>query len=119
MILQIAIIVVVVCLIAIIINGVEDYNKVKAMVEVPFKDTMDRLKLPIVMLTNNNQQFNFLIDTGSTNSLIDTIVLDKLNHTKITGVQGSAYGINGEVIPVQYTRISLSYDSKEIGRAHV
>lgn len=113
MILQIVIIAVVVCVVATIINGVEDYNKDKAMVEMSFKDTMGRLKLPIVTLSNNNQQFKFLIDTGSTYSLIDTIALDKLNHNEITGIQGSAYGIDGEVIPIQYTRISLSYNNKE------
>lgn len=113
MILKIVIIAVIVCIVATIINGIEDYNKDKAMIEMSFRDTMGKLKLPIVSLVNNNKTFNFLIDTGSTYSLIDTIALDKISHSKVSGVKGTAYGVDGEIVPIEYTNITLSHNGKE------
>lgn len=108
-ILKVLIIIVVVFIIAFIINGIEDHNTTSLM-RLSFADTMGRLKLPVVSLTNNNKSFNFLIDTGSSVSIIDTLVVDQLKYTKLES-EGTAYGIDGNVFTVEYAQIELSHES--------
>lgn len=107
-ILEVAIIFVVVCVLAVIINGIEDYCTSNSLVRWSFTDSMGRLKLPVVSLTNNGQSFNFLIDTGATLSLVDSNALDKLAYTKME-TTGNAYGVDGNIIPVEYARIELNH----------
>lgn len=107
--LEVLIMLVAVFVIATIINGIEDYHTRNSLVRLSFTDNMGRLNLPIVSLTNNGQSFNFLIDTGATLSVIDSNALDKLNYTKVN-VTGNAYGVDGNIIPVEYARIELNHD---------
>lgn len=108
-ILEVLIILVAVFVIAIIINGIEDYHTRNSLVRLSFTDNMGRLNLPIVSLTNNGQSFNFLIDTGATLSVIDSNALDKLAYTKVE-TTGNAYGVDGNIISVEYARIELNYE---------
>lgn len=107
-ILEVLIMLVVVFVIATIINGIEDYYTRNSLVKLSFTDNMGRLNLPIVSLTNNGQSFNFLIDTGATFSVIDSNALDKLAYTKVE-TTGNAYGVDGNIIPVEYARIELNH----------
>ena len=108
-ILEVLIMFVAVFVIAIIINGIEDYHTKNSLIRLSFIDTMGRLKLPIVSLTNNGQSFNFLIDTGATLSVIDSNALDKLAYTKVE-TTGNAYGVDGNIVPVEYARIELNHE---------
>lgn len=106
---EVLIIIVVICIIAAIINGIEDYHTRNSLVKLSFTDNMGRLNLPIVSLTNNGKSFNFLIDTGATLSVIDNSALKKLDYKKVD-VTGSAYGVDGNIISVEYARIELKHD---------
>ena len=108
-ILEVLIMLVAVFVIATIINGVEDYHTKNSLIRLSFIDTMGRLKLPIVSLTNNGQSFNFLIDTGATLSVIDSNALGKLAYTKVE-TTGNAYGVDGNIVPVEYARIELNHE---------
>ena len=108
-ILEVLIMLVAVFVITIIINGIEDYHTRNSLVRLSFTDNMGRLNLPIVSLTNNGQSFNFLIDTGATLSVIDSNALDKLAYTKVE-TTGNAYGVDGNIVPVEYARIELTYE---------
>ena len=99
----------VVFVIAIIINGIEDYHTINSLVRLSFTDNMGKLNLLIVSLTNNGQSFNFLIDTGATLSVIDSNALDKLAYTKVE-TTGNAYGVDGNIVPVEYARIELNHE---------
>ena len=109
-ILEALIVLVAIFIIAIVINGIEDYHTRNSLVRLSFTDNMGRLNLPVVSLTNNGQSFNFLIDTGATLSVIDSNALDKLAYTKAE-TTGSAYGVDGNIIPVEYARIELNHEN--------
>lgn len=108
-ILKILIVLLVVSAIAIIVNGVEDYH---SMVKIPFRESMEKLNLPVVTFTNNKKSFNFLVDTGASYSVIDSRVLKKVKHTETKNI-GSAYGVEGNIVPVKYAAIKLNYKQKE------
>lgn len=108
-ILEVLIMLVAVFVIATIINGIEDYHTRNFLVRLSFTDNMGRLNLPVVSLTNNGQSFNFLIDTGATLSVIDSNALDKLAYTKVE-TTGNAYGVDGNIVPVEYARIELNHE---------
>jgi predicted aspartyl protease len=109
-ILEALIVLVAIFVIATVINGIEDYHTRNSLVRLSFTDNMGRLNLPVVSLTNNGQSFNFLIDTGATLSVIDSNALDKLAYTKVETI-GSAYGVDGNIIPVEYARIELNHEN--------
>ena len=106
---EVLIMIVAVFVIATIINGIEDYHAKNSLIRLSFTDNMGRLNLPIVSLTNNGQSFNFLIDTGATLSVIDSNALDKLAYTKVE-TTGNAYGVDGNIVPVEYARIELNHE---------
>ena len=106
--LKILIVFALILLVAVILNGVEDYRAKSSLVKLSFSDTLSKLELPIVSLTNNNQSFNFLVDTGANYSVIDELVLDKLSYVS-TEEAGSVYGVDGAVIPIVYVDIELCH----------
>lgn len=109
-ILEVLIVLAAVFVIATVINGIEDYHTRNSLVRLSFTDNMGRLNLPVVSLTNNGQSFNFLIDTGATLSVIDSNALGKLAYTKVE-TTGNAYGVDGNIIPVEYARIELNHEN--------
>ena len=106
--LKVLIVLVVIFVVATIINGIEDYHTSNSLTRLPFTDTMRRIKLPIVSLTNNGQTFKFLIDTGATLSVVDSKVLNKLDYSEL-GIKGNAYGIDGNIVNVDYVIMALSH----------
>lgn len=118
-ILKVLIVLVAVFVIATIINGIEDYHRTNSLTRLSFADTMGRLKLPVVSLTNNGQTFKFLIDTGATLSVIDSNILDKLDYSKLD-IKGNAYGIDGNIVNVDYVAMALSHgDTKFVEQFQV
>ena len=109
MILKIIIVIIAIIVLAVIINGIEDYNKQSKNNKLSFSDTMNKLSLPIVSLSNNGRMFNFLLDTGANYSMIHEKALKELRHTNIKGCKGQIYGINGELQEVYYSRIELEH----------
>lgn len=102
-----------ICLLAFIINGIEDYRTIK----IPFRESMDLFNIPMITLKNNGLKLRFMIDTGSDNSYLSLeakklieekgSILDKIK-TKYTIVTG-----NGEVNTEEDLLLSLKYDNKE------
>lgn len=80
MVLKIVIILLAVVLLAIIINGVEDYCKQKKRENMSFREAMDLVELPVVTFYNKNTKLNFLLDTGSDLSYINKSVLSSLEY---------------------------------------
>lgn len=109
MVIHFLIILSVVLIVSIIINGCEDYTKTNSLLKLSFTDTMNKVSLPIVSLTNGGKAFNFLIDTGATLSVIDEDVLNQLCYIK-TDTEGTAYGIDGNITQVKYVKMSLKHN---------
>lgn len=103
---QVLITFIAIVVLAIIINGVEDCGNKNSLTRLSFADSMGRLNLPVITLTNNGQAFNFLVDTGASLSVVDSTALDKLVHTELNTI-GDAYGIDGNIVKVNYVEIQL------------
>ena len=73
-----------------------------------FRESMDLTELPVVTFYQGDKKINFLLDTGSNNSLINAYCgLDiEFNGTNI---ESEIYGINGEKIMAKCAKIKFSY----------
>lgn len=113
MVLTIIIIGAAVCTLALFINIIEDYNN-KLKTRISFKDSIDIVDLPVISLSNNGKIFNFIIDTGSTYSILNVKILNKLKYNEIPNMLGTAYGIDGNIINVNYINLVLHYNKVEL-----
>ena len=85
MVLEIIGIMLAVIILSVIINGVEDYCKQSKRVNMSFKEAMDLVELPVVTFYNGDKKLNFLLDTGSNISQINSSILPLLDYKKIDG----------------------------------
>lgn len=113
MILEIVGILIAVIILAVIINGVEDYCKQSKRVNMSFKKTMDSVELPVVTFLNGNKKLNFLLDTGSSISQINSSVLPLLDHKKVEGKNMDIIGIEGNKVNTEFCEITFTYKGQE------
>lgn len=109
MIFEVIIILVIVVIAAIIINGVQDYNRKK--VEMSFKESMNLTDLPIVTFYNGSTKLNFLLDTGANLCIINSRLIDSLNYKKLDE-KGSIFGMEGNSVDIDYISMDFTYNSK-------
>lgn len=83
MVLKIVVILLVVILLAVTINGAENYCKQKKRENISFREAMDLVELPIITFYNKDKKLNFLLDTGSDFSYINKSILPSLEYTEI------------------------------------
>lgn len=91
-----------------LINKIRPCNKEK----MSFKSAMDLCSLPVVTFYQGEQKFNFLLDTGSNDSIIDSNILKKIKHAKCNQTS-TLLGLEGEPVEVGICRITLEYSSKD------
>jgi len=75
---------------------------------ISFKPGFQLTELPIVTLYQGDSNFNFLLDTGSNDSIIDSNILSKIEH-EMLDKESSLYGMEGNCQTVKRCNISLSY----------
>ena len=109
MIFEVIIILVIVVITAIIINGVQDYDRKK--VEMSFKESMNLTELPIVTFYNGSTKLNFLLDTGANLCVINSRIIDSLNYKKLDE-KGSVFGMEGNSVDIDYISMDFTYNSK-------
>lgn len=66
-------------------------------------------ELPIISLYQGENHFNFLLDTGSNDSIIDSNILNKLEYA-MADKQNSLIGMEGNKEIVSICNITLSYN---------
>ena len=104
-----------ICLIltcALIIIGAElirRYSK-KYKRAISFREALDLTGLPVITFAQGNNKFNFLFDTGATNSVINASVLDNIKHSVIEGAECEVYGIEGSIQKVNFVNIKFERD---------
>lgn len=76
-----------------------------------FRETLDLTGLPIVTFRQGDRKFNFILDTGAQNSLIDRNVLKEMKYTKLDGTT-TGYGIDGITHTLDLVEVSLTYKGK-------
>lgn len=73
-----------------------------------FRETLDLTELPIVTFRNNGKKFNFLLDTGATNSVINKSALVDMASSP-TGKKDTIYGADGNREEVDIVSIGVGY----------
>lgn len=93
---------------AFVSNYVQKANK-RNLSKISFKEAIDLTDLPIITLKQGNIKVNFLLDTGSTKSIILPSMLETLEHED-TGEVGTVYGMEGNSVDTKFTKIDFMYN---------
>lgn len=111
MILEIVGIILLVVLLAIVINTIEDVKK-KNDSKISFRESMDLTELPVVTFYNKDTKLNFLLDTGSNNSHINSSVLSTLEYENIDR-KTETIGFNGNKSDNNFCKMIISYKNQK------
>lgn len=77
-----------------------------------FKESMDFFNLPVVTFYQNDKKFNFLLDTGSNDCIIDSNILKEIEHEKIDE-KVKLSGLEGINHTVNLCKITMSYKNTD------
>lgn len=114
MVLEVIGIILAVIILSIIINGVEDYCKQSKGVNMSFKEAMDLVELPVVTFYNGDKKLNFLLDTGSNISQINSSILPLLDYKEIEGKDMNVVGIEGnKAVNTGFCEMTITYKGQE------
>lgn len=102
-----------VVILAVIINGVDDYCRQRKRVNMSFKEAMDLVELPVVTFYNGDKKLNFLLDTGSNISQINSSVLPLLDHKKVEEKDMDVTGIEGNKVNTEFCEMTITYKGQE------
>ena len=91
-----------------IVDTVRKRNKITSADRISFRETLDLTELPIVTFRNNDKKFNFLLDTGATNSVINKSALSDMVFNS-TNKKDTIYGSDGNIEKVDIVSIDISY----------
>ena len=80
--------------------------------KISFRENMDLVDLPIITFLVGDKKLNFLLDTGADQCIIDSSVIDNIQHEKLEG-EGSLYGVGGAISEVSYVNMALKYKGVE------
>lgn len=91
-----------------IVDTIRKRNKITSTDRISFRETLDLTELPIVTFRNNDKKFNFLLDTGATNSVINKSTLSDMVFNS-TNKKDTIYGSDGNIEEVDIVSIDISY----------
>lgn len=103
------IITILVGLLALIINGAEDYSKHKD--KISFKEAMDLAELPVITFYQGTEKFNFLLDTGSNHSHISVEAAERIKGIPMVGSE-NVQGVGGAIAVDRAVNATIEYKSK-------
>lgn len=110
MILEIIGVVILVLVVAFIANTIDDMRK-RNNSKISFKEAMDLVELPVVTFYNGDKKLNFLLDTGSNVSYINSSIIPLLDHEK-TDKEMNIIGIEGNKVSSQFCKMSVTYKNQ-------
>lgn len=103
--------VVILVLAVVIIANTIDNRRKRNNSKISFKEAMDLVELPVVTFYNGNRKLNFLLDTGSNVSYINSSIISLLDHEK-TGKKMDTIGIEGNKVSNQFCKMSVTYKNQ-------
>lgn len=103
-------VVILVLAIVFIANTINDIRKRNSS-KISFKEAMDLVELPVVTFYNGDTKLNFLLDTGSNVSYINSSVIPLLVHEK-TGKEMNTIGIEGNKVSNQFCKMPVTYKNQ-------
>lgn len=110
MILEIIGVVILVLVVVFIANTIDDVRK-RNNSKISFKEAMDLVELPVVTFYNGDKKLNFLLDTGSNVSYINSSIISLLDHEK-TDKEMNTIGIEGNKVSNQFCKMSVTYKNQ-------
>ena len=103
-------VVILVLVIVFITNTINDIRK-RNNSKISFKEAMDLVELPVVTFYNGDTKLNFLLDTGSNVSYINSSIIPLLVHEK-TDKEMDTIGIEGNKVSNQFCKMSVTYKNQ-------
>ena len=103
-------VVILVLVIVFIINTIDGIRK-RNNSKISFKEAMDLVELPVVTFYNGDTKLNFLLDTGSNVSYINSSIIPLLVHEK-TDKEMNTIGIEGNKVSNQFCKMSVTYKNQ-------
>jgi hypothetical protein len=106
--------IIITCLVACAVNVVESIKeeRIKSR-SISLDNSVELSKLPIISFWNGARRFNFLLDTGSSLSLINKRELDKFFYEEAEG-KGQMYGVDGKIQDNnQLVNVTLTYNGED------
>ena len=103
-------VVILVLVIAFIAKTIDDIRK-RNNSKISFKEAMDLVELPVVTFYNGDTKLNFLLDTGSNVSYINSSIIPLLVHEK-TDKEMNTIGIEGNKVSNQFCKMSVTYKNQ-------
>lgn len=88
------------------------FKSKKNKVCIDFNAGFNLTDLPIVTFTQGDQRLNFLLDTGSTNSLINKSIMNSLHYIPLKS-DSKMFGVDGNYTKVELAVISIFYNGEE------
>lgn len=86
---------------------------------ISFREALDLTGLPVITFHQGKERFNFLLDTGATNSVINEQFLPNIKHDIIDGVTCEVYGIEGNVQVAKFASIEFTRDNLYVGNFQI
>ena len=111
MILKIIGVVILVLAIVFIANTIDDIRK-RNNSKISFKEAMDLTELPVVTFYNGDKKLNFLLDTGSNVSHINSSIINLLDHTK-TNQKTDTIGMEGNKVSNDICKMTIYYRNQK------
>lgn len=96
-------------IIIIVAQLIRKYSKIYKRV-ISFRESLDLAGLPVITFNQGKKKFNFLFDTGATNSVINSSMLEKIKYTELEGYQCEVYGMEGNAQQVSMVTINFKRD---------
>lgn len=106
----IGVVILVLVVVAFIANTIDDMRK-RNNSKISFKEAMDLVELPVVTFYNGDKKLNFLLDTGSNVSYINSSIIPLLDHEK-TDKEMNTIGIEGNKVSNQFCKMSVTYKNQ-------
>ena len=103
-------VVILVLVIVFITNTIDDIRK-RNNSKISFKEAMDLVELPVITFYNGDTKLNFLLDTGSNVSYINSSIIPLLVHEK-TDKEMNTIGIEGNKVSNQFCKMSVTYKNQ-------
>ena len=90
------------------IKYVEEKAIIKVKDRMSFKESLDLVGLPIVTFNQGDFKYHFILDTGSTLSVVNKDSLCIFNHV-LLNKKGTNYGCEGNIVPVDFIKANIEY----------
>lgn len=95
-------------IIAVLSNKFIKYKNINEK-KISFFESLKLAGLPVVTMTSNGVDINFLLDTGSNKSFIDNNLIENIDAQKIEGKKAFVTGINNKASETYSYNIKLNY----------